>query len=225
MWRVWAGVWGGQHGAQGVEKGQRQQLPRVTECMTGVGCCAAAPFLPGFWRASDARLMLHVPSLQYPNLPPKLCYMFPHMPTPHATHAPPTLSLHTFLPHYLHTFPPPPRQGFKGAQYWGTMTMDMSASSNSTFCLEMRNCKPLGGLSIWAAVPPMAPLYPDLPQSEVSTSGMCVRVEMGCGCWVWGLGFGRHAHWQRLLDCALQLSCQVAQTPTDSFISFDVVLV
>lgn len=32
-------------------------------------------------------------------------------------------------------------------------------------------------------------------------------------------------HWQRLLDCALQLSCQVAQSPTDSFISFDVVLV
>lgn len=59
-------------------------------------------------------------------------------------------------------------QDFKGTLYWGRIRFDMSATSNSTFCLlTSRTCKLLGGLSVWAAMPPMQPLIPSLPLAEI----------------------------------------------------------
>lgn len=61
------------------------------------------------------------------------------------------------------------QQGYSGSVYWADLTMFMAAQYNSTYCLQpaVSTCKPLGGFSVWAAMPPMAPLYPDMTAAEI----------------------------------------------------------
>lgn len=42
----------------------------------------------------------------------------------------------------------------------------MSASGNSSYCIEQQTCQPLGGHSIWGAAPAMLP-FADSPPSQL----------------------------------------------------------
>ena len=48
-------------------------------------------------------------------------------------------------------------QGYKGALHNAHLETIMSASGNVTTCIKQQICQPLGGHSIWAAAPPLAP--------------------------------------------------------------------
>ena len=47
-------------------------------------------------------------------------------------------------------------QGFKGAAYGTAVALDtkMTSESNSVTCIRDQKCLPLGGYSVWAAMPP-----------------------------------------------------------------------
>jgi nicastrin len=46
---------------------------------------------------------------------------------------------------------------FSGTLYQAYMSLKMEAKLNSTNCLANGNCLPLGGHSVWAAMPPINP--------------------------------------------------------------------
>ncbi|GAX77223.1 hypothetical protein CEUSTIGMA_g4669.t1 [Chlamydomonas eustigma] len=64
-------------------------------------------------------------------------------------------------------------QNYKGALYKADLTMSMFAEHNSTYCLLTQGlgCQPLGGFSVWAAIPPMEPLIPNLTDSLALMDG------------------------------------------------------
>ncbi|GAX78406.1 hypothetical protein CEUSTIGMA_g5848.t1 [Chlamydomonas eustigma] len=64
-------------------------------------------------------------------------------------------------------------QNYEGALYQADLTMSMYAEHNSTYCLLAQGlgCQPLGGFSVWASIPPMAPLIPNLTNTAVLRSG------------------------------------------------------
>lgn len=74
-------------------------------------------------------------------------------------HCPITCNTPLTTPHFSHTLP----QAYKGALYQADITLSMMASVNSTHCLLVTGgCQPLGGYSVWATMPPQAPLFPGL---------------------------------------------------------------
>jgi hypothetical protein len=44
-----------------------------------------------------------------------------------------------------------------GRLYYSRVGLTMLAKHNSSHCLAKGNCKPLGGFSVWAALPPLDP--------------------------------------------------------------------
>ena len=48
-------------------------------------------------------------------------------------------------------------QEYKGAVHQAHLETVMSASGNSSSCIEQQTCQPLGGHSIWGAAPPFPP--------------------------------------------------------------------
>ena len=47
-------------------------------------------------------------------------------------------------------------QGFEGALHTATLNNEMSGEHNSSHCLRLGQCDPLGGHSVWAAMPPFS---------------------------------------------------------------------
>jgi hypothetical protein len=45
-----------------------------------------------------------------------------------------------------------------GRLYYSRVGLTMLAKHNSSHCLGKGNCKPLGGFSVWAALPPLDPV-------------------------------------------------------------------
>lgn len=50
-----------------------------------------------------------------------------------------------------------PSQNRMGRLYYSRVGLTMLAKHNSSHCLAKGNCKPLGGFSVWAALPPLDP--------------------------------------------------------------------
>ncbi len=48
-------------------------------------------------------------------------------------------------------------QGIAGAVHQGELKVEMSARHNSSACVAAGACLPLGGHSVWAALPPLPP--------------------------------------------------------------------
>jgi hypothetical protein len=46
-------------------------------------------------------------------------------------------------------------QGFAGKLHYATLDLEMSAKGDSRRCLTDQTCVPLGGHSVWAALPPL----------------------------------------------------------------------
>lgn len=50
------------------------------------------------------------------------------------------------------------QQGFEGALFHSKLKLTMSAvQANASACLAEHTCSPLGGWSVWAALPPLPP--------------------------------------------------------------------
>ena len=47
-------------------------------------------------------------------------------------------------------------QNLRGRLYHARLSLTMNAKHNSSYCISKGNCKPLGGFSSWAAMPPLA---------------------------------------------------------------------
>lgn len=58
-------------------------------------------------------------------------------------------------------------QGIAGAVHQGELKCEMSARHNSSACVAAGACLPLGGHSVWAALPPLPPL----PQAGAEGTG------------------------------------------------------
>ena len=74
--------------------------------------------------------------------------------------------------------PPAPSstQNYKGTLYVADLTLSMQATVNSYNCLMVEgSCQPIGGYSVWATMPPMAPLLPNVTDKD-AVSGSVGRL-------------------------------------------------
>jgi len=83
------------------------------------------------------------------------CSFFPHPPA-HSLYTTYLLFYRPKIPHLPHNLDTP-RQNYGGASHWAEVELSMTANTqaNSSACLRMGFCKPLGGFNVWAAMPPL----------------------------------------------------------------------
>lgn len=95
-----------------------------------------------------------MPPFAWKQTPPEVHTVAPELPT-HAARCP---DLHTGWQQRNVTAPLCVLQGFNGPTYSAAVALStkMTLQSDSVACIEGQRCLPLGGYSVWAALPPFS---------------------------------------------------------------------